>query len=74
MEETLEITDFQPFAFLPKDPTYYWSATEQGGYSKGVWSMRFYPDDHITGYWIYAGYNDKTQKSCYLRCIRDIPQ
>ena len=74
MEETLEITDFQPFAFLPKDPTYYWSATEQGGYSKGVWSMRFYPDDHITGYWIYAGYNDKTQKSYYLRCIRDIPQ
>ena len=35
--------------------------------------MRFYPDDHITGYWIYAGYNDKTQKSYYLRCIRIFP-
>jgi len=74
MEETQKITDFQPFALSAKDPTYYWSATEVGGYSRGVWSMRFYPDDYITGYWLNTGYYDKTQNSYYLRCIRDIPQ
>lgn len=74
MEGTQEITGFQPFALSAKDPTYYWSATEKGGDSGNVWSMRFYPDDNITGYWIDTGYKDKTQKSYYLRCIRDIPQ
>ena len=73
MEETKATTGFQPFALSTIGATYYWSATEKGGDSKDVWSMRFYPDNQITGYGLNTGYYDKQKKSYYLRCIRDIP-
>ena len=62
MEETKATTGFQPFALSTIGATYYWSATEKGGDSKDVWSMRFYPDNQTEEVLLsplYPGYSIK---------------